>query len=458
MLKIGFGEGIITPPGRVSLNGQYTIRVSEKPAEDIRAVGMVLSDGTRNVFWAGCDLESVSKSLYDEVYALLKDALPVTEDNIILSATHIHTGPYLDDRISSLNGNHMIPPDTTSADDCRHAVAAGAADALKKAWAAREDAYVESSVARIRTGVSRRIHYTNGSTVMYGKVTRPDFLRSESRDGGPVQLAYVRRRADDSLMGVVADVPCTAQCVESKLYISPDFFGETRALTKERLGVPVLGIVGAAGDTSPHVLLGKYPGEPDDREEEGRKALGRRIADAIADHAEDHLRVFDGSEFGHACRKVTLPVWQSTKEQKEEAEKWLDELRKQYGEDLNFEKMRKAGFREHLEFSRALAYVARYREKQEYFDIDVHAVRIGKMAFITNPFELYIEYADRMKAAMRGVQIFDAELTGPAKGYLATVRATLGGGYSATIFSGATSPAGGEILVKESIDLLRSLF
>ncbi len=458
MLKIGFAEGIITPPGRVSLCGQYIIRVSEKPAEDIRAVGMVISNEKQDVFWAACDLESVSQSLQDEVLALLKDQLPVTRENLILSGTHIHTGPYLDDIVSGLNGNHMIPEDTTSADDCRHAVARGVVQALKDAYAAREEAYVESTVARIRTGVSRRSHYTDGSTVMYGKVTRPDYLRSESRDGGPVLLAYMRRKADDSLMGVVADVPCTAQCVESKWYISPDYFGAARAETKKRLGVPLLGIVGAAGDTSPHILLGKYPGEPDDREEEGRIALGCRIADAVEEHAEDHLRRFDGEDFAAGCRTVTLPVWQSTREEKETAEKWLDELRAQYGADLNFEKMNKAGFRGSLEFSRALAHVARYREKQEYFDIDIHAVRIGRMAFITDPFELYIEYADRIKAAMRGVQIFDTELTGPSKGYLATVRATLGGGYSATIFSGATSPEGGEILVRESIDLLKSLF
>ena len=458
MLKIGFGEGIITPPGRVSLNGQYNIRISEKPREDIKAVGLVFTNGRENVFWAACDLESVSQSLIDEVFVLLADQVPVTKDNLILSATHIHTGPYLDDAVSGLNGNHMIPPDATSADDCRHAVAQGAAAALKDAYYGREEAYVESTVARIRTGVSRRSHYTDGSTVMYGKVARPDYLRSESRDGGPVQLAYVRRKADDSLMGVIADVPCTAQVVESKYYISPDYFGVVRSETKRRLGVPVFGIVGAAGDTSPHILLGKYPGEPDDREEEGRVALGTRIADAIEAHAEDHLRVFDGADFAHACRKVTLPVWQSTKEERDESEAWLNELRKIYGDDLNYEKMRAAGFHDNLRFSKALANVARYREQQEYFDITVHAVRIGRMAFITNPFELYTEYADRMKAALRGVQVFDAELTGPAKGYLATVRATLGGGYSATIFSGRTSPAGGEILVKESIDLLKSLF
>ena len=72
MLKIGFAEGVITPPGRVSLSGQYEIRVSEKPAEDILAVGMAVSTGRDNLFWAACDLCFIEEGLLDDVVALLK--------------------------------------------------------------------------------------------------------------------------------------------------------------------------------------------------------------------------------------------------------------------------------------------------------------------------------------------------------------------------------------------------
>ena len=460
MLKIGFAEGVITPPGRVSLSGQYEIRVSEKPAEDILAVGMAVSTGRDNLFWAACDLCFIEEGLLDDVIALLKDVLPVSRENLILSATHIHTGPYLSDTVSGLNGNHMIPEDTTSADDCRRAVAEGIAHALRNAYAGRRACVVETAVARVRTGVSRRIHYTNEKTVMYGHVTRPDFVRSESRDGGPVELCYVRERDSGKLYGVIADVPCPAQVVENKYYISPDYFGVVRREVRAALGedVKVLGLIGAAGDLSPHVLLGHYPGEPNDRDEDGREALGKRVAKAIVEHAAHTLTRYDGEDYAQSFRRVRLPFWQSTKEDRDAAEAWLSELRAQYGEDLNYEKMVREGFRDTFRFSKALADVDRYRETQEYFDIEIFAVRIGKMAFITNPFELYSEYADRIRAAMRGVQLFDVQLACGYPGYLATVRGVRGEGYSATIFSGQTPPAGGEILVRESIEMLRELF
>ncbi|MEA4823834.1 MAG: hypothetical protein VB111_06960 [Clostridiaceae bacterium] len=459
MLKIGFAEGNITPTGRVSLHGQYNIRVSEKPADELLAVGMAIGTGRDNFFWAACDLCAIVDELVEDVLALLKDSLPISRENLVLSATHIHTGPYLKDELSSLNGNHMIPEDATSADDCRKAVAYGIAHALRNAYADRRECVVETAVARIRTGVSRRIHYTNEKTVMYGQVTRPDFVRSESRDGGPVELAYVREQATGKLYGVIADVPCTAQVVESKDYITPDYFGVTRREIKAALGdVKVLGLVSAAGDLSPHVLLGRYPEEPNDREEDGREELGKRVAKAILEHREKTLTRYDGADYAQSYRRVRLPLWQSTKEERDAAQAWLSELRAKYGDDLNYEKMVSQGFRDTFRFSKALAEVKRYRDTQEYFEIDVHAVRIGKMALITNPFELYVEYADRIRAAMRGVQLFDAELAGDCPGYLATARGVRGEGYSATIFSGQTSPAGGEILVRESIEMLQKLF
>ena len=457
MLKIGFAEGVITPPGRVSLQGQYHIRVSaEPPAEDILAVGMAVSNGRENLFWAACDLCHIPQALIDGVLAALEGVLPVTRENLILHATHIHTGPFVVDAVSSLNGNHMIPADATPAEECRRAVTEGIVHALKNAYAAREDAFLETTVARVRTGVSRRIHYRSGETVMYGGTATSEFLRSESRDGGPIQLAYARRSADGALMGVIADVPCTAQVVENKEYISPDYMGAARAEVRRTLGVPLFGVIGASGDLSPHVLLGRYPGMPDDRDEAGRLALGRRVAEAVAEHAEDHLR--RAEDFRHLYRSVRLPLWQSTPEERDAALRRLDAWRARYGAELDYEKMRAEGFDDAFGLSTALAQAERCRETQEYFRADVHAFRFGRAAFITNPFELYTEYADRMRAALPGVQIFDVELAGDGEAYLPTRRAVRGGGYSAAIFSGLTGPEGGEILTQESIEMLKSLY
>ncbi|MGI6337420.1 MAG: hypothetical protein ACOXZM_10385 [Eubacteriales bacterium] len=457
-MKIGFGEGIITPPGRVSLRGQYHIRVSETPREDIRAIAMAVTDGDTTIFWVACDLCAIDDPLPADVYSLTKDILPVREDGIILSATHIHTGPYLVDTISGLNGNRMIPDGTTSADDCRRAVAEGIVTAMKAAYDARRDCTLSATCARTRTGVNRRIRYTDNSAVMYGSTARKDFVGSEGRDGGPTQLLYVRDTKGE-LYGVIADVPCTAQVVEGKNYITPDYPGAAREiLARELPNVTLMTLIGAAGDLSPHILIERVPGDPNDRDEDGREAFGRLLAEMVLEHRDDAYDVCEKPEMRYVCENVTLPVWASTDAEYEEAKTWLAELRKQYGDDLNYEKMIAQGFRDTLRFSKALAEIKRHNPDPDVFDVRVHALRLGNVAFITNPFELYVEYADRMKAALRGVQVFDVELTGHCPGYLATVRGTRGGGYSATIFSGRTSPAGGEILTKASIQALKRIF
>jgi len=77
---------------------------------------------------------------------------------------------------------------------------------------------------------------------------------------------------------------------------------------------------------------------------------------------------------------------------------------------------------------------------------------------VTNPFELFIEYAERIKAACRGAHIFDIQLACGTGGYLATRRAVRDGGYSAMLFNGVCGPEGGDALVRESIELIKALF
>ncbi len=456
---VGFGEGDITPRGCVALRGQYHVRLTEEVREPIKAVAVAMEANGQRAFWAACDLCGISANQEREVYEALAGRIPgLRPEELIFSATHIHTGPYLENAVLSLNGRQSDEEGAMKADDCRAATVKGIADAILTAYGNRRESYAETAVARVRTGVNRRMRYADNANVMYGDVTRPDFLGSESRDGGPVQLMYVYA-ADGGLTGVIASVPCTAQVVENKYYITPDYWGAVRREVRAALGeVPVLGLVGAAGDLSPHLMIGLTAGAPNSRDEDGKEELGRRIAAQIVARRARPLARYDGGDFAHLCRTVTLPFWKSTAEQYRQAQEYLASLQKIYGEPLDYEDMRSRGFRENLLYSRALAWIERYEMPEETFSFPVHALRVGRAAFITSPFELFIEYADRMRAALRGVQLFDAELTGQDWGYLATRRAVAGGGYSAMIFSGCTGPEGGEILVRESVEALRFLF
>ncbi len=94
-MKIGFGRGDITPRGgKVSLCGQYHLRVTETVLDPLMAYAMVIeSEDERTVFVAADTLQPYA---FWTTYLCeaLQTVLPgLKEDQLIISATHIHTGP-----------------------------------------------------------------------------------------------------------------------------------------------------------------------------------------------------------------------------------------------------------------------------------------------------------------------------------------------------------------------------
>ena len=88
-------------------------------------------------------------------------------------------------------------------------------------------------------------------------------------------------------------------------------------------------------------------------------------------------------------------------------------------------------------------------------------LRIGDIAFVTNPFELYLAYQHRIQARSPFVQTFMVELTassvGSGFGYLPTKRAAENKGYSAIMFSCHVAPEGGQTLVEEMLKELNQM-
>ena len=116
-----------------------------------------------------------------------------------------------------------------------------------------------------------------------------------------------------------------------------------------------------------------------------------------------------------------------------------------------------SGYR--MAYSAAVTSIKRYESGIKEYNVNLHAVRIGDVVLITNPFELYIEYADRIRAACPEAQVFDVELAGDeCLGYLATQKAIDAGGYSTTIFSCSFDAKGGDLFVSKSIKLIKSMF
>ena len=448
-MKIGFGQADITPRGgKVYLIGQFHERITDQINDPLHAVAMVIESENARTVWVTADTLWICEGASKLAYQYAKEVIPgLKEEEFVLSATHIHTGPSMsNDTYCALTGDRDEPKGAKSATENNVQFAAAVQQAVKDAYESREDAKVDFALSRVQTGVQRRVVYKDGTAAMYGALDREDFLKMEGRDGGPSQLLYVYNN-EGELKGVVANVPCTAQCDEGANYITADYWGVVREKIAEAWGdkVKVLPLCRAVGDQSPHQMVDALYSWRKAHKYHGRQAaidMGEKVAELIIENKDKILSTY-GSDTVHAqgMRTVNFPVWQPTKEEYDAAIAYLNSD----GPKSAFLK------------SNSVAAKERYERGDNFYPCNVYAARLGDILFISSPFELFTEYADRIRMAFADNLVFDVELTHGCMGYLATRNAIKGGGYSAMMFNGVCNADGGDVLVEESIALLKEL-
>mgnify|MGYP006281349145 CR=1 FL=1 len=454
LLKVGWARTSITPEKPVQLLGQFFERVSECVRDPLTATALAVegsgSAGDQAIV-ISCDLALIPKVVQESVRQQLADALPeFDERKLVLAATHTHTAPALPGSL-----RYPQPPEgTMRVKEYVDVLSRRLAAVATEAWLSRSTQFVQRAYGHAAVGFNRRVVYKDGSARMYGDTSRADFRCLEGGDDHGVEMA-VFRHPDKRPSGVLVNVACPSQVVESHRFISADFWAETRARLSALHGQEfhVLPLCGAAGDQSPRDLVRRGRAEPNMRSEAGLQELGRRLAAVVGDALEETCarEPEDHPVFRHRVTDIDLPLRRATDTELAEGERVLAELQAQ-NPDPGTSAWGKA-----QHWSRILEDY-RARRAGDVYSCEVHAVRLGDMALVTNPFELYLDYGCRMKAWSPAEQTAIVQLAGDVGNYLPTQKAVNGGGYGAMICNGHVGPEGGEILVERSLTLLAALW
>jgi len=107
--------------------------------------------------------------------------------------------------------------------------------------------------------------------------------------------------------------------------------------------------------------------------------------------------------------------------------------------------------------AREALMVAELRAQCPYAKAEVQALRIGELAVVGIPVELFSEYGEEIKAAIatRFRYAMVVELANGALGYVPTRRAFAGGGYETRVaHSSQLAPEAGEMLVAAARELI----
>ena len=491
-LLIGWAEESLVPDKKTQLGGQFYERISEYVESPISITAMAVESGNQQLILMSADLTSVEASILNMARAEFARICPEVDPNaLVLAATHSHTTLKLPPRDIKFGSNasimeEFLPADkrytplVTAGDDvitpeeARDLVIKKIALVAKRAWENRAEAYYANEFGRAVVGMCRRVSYDDGSAQMWGDVNTANFVALEGGNDSGIELLYTFDK-DKKLTGVVANIACPSQILEHRSFISADYWGRTKAILREKLGdhIYLLGLGGAGGDQCPRDLIRwvqpatpindpnikrphplKRKADPSMFDISGCNRAGKRIANEILSVLEEVTELQCDGIFCHKTFQLDLPLRKASIEQYNHAvrelEYYADKILKK-GE-FNFED----NARMHIH----TGTIRRYRMQQftEVHPIEYHVIRLGDIAMATNPFELFLDYGNRIKARSYAQQTFVIQLCCGASGYLPTEKAEKSGHYSAYISSGNVGHEGGDLLVRHTLNEINKLF
>lgn len=495
-LKFGWAEVDLTPDKKVALAGQFAERISQYVEKPITATAMAVSSDEEQMILVSCDLVAIGYNLLEDIRKNLADnTVGIDPMKVVISAIHTHTGPvyprfgrikittsfrkmleqflpegkkYVEKENVSDNPEIITPQETYELLKDR------ITKVILEAWANRKAGAFTNAFGRAAVGLCRRASYSDGSAQMWGDTNQAVFTEVEGGNDSGIELMYVFDE-DKKLTGIVANLACPAQCVQHRLFVSPDFWGETKMLLRKYFGEDIflLALCSAAGDQCPVDIVRwvepysdvndpnidrKHPlkrkADPSMFDLDGMRKAGKRIANEIIEVYEEDLdEVQENPEFVHHIHTMQLPIRRATLAQEIEAKKAIkDYLRDKEG-DVDYNDAAKL---------QIYTGILRRMEAQDIYDTldtEVHIMRLGTIAIATNPFELFLDYGNQIKARSLAEQTFLIQLANGAEGYLPTEKAEKGGHYSAFISSGQVGHQGGDQLVRETLkDINTNLF
>ncbi len=492
-LLIGWATTDITPDRNCALAGQFAERISQYVEKPITATAMAIKKGDQQAVFCSCELVSTRGELVEDVREALKDnTVGLDISRVMLNATHVHTGPCYGRTETNKSGfrtqiEKYLPkdkkyvetadindnPDIISQVEVNKMLVERISAVILKAWASLEPGSFTNAFGRAPIGMCRRAAYTDGSAAMWGTTDTAMFEAVEGGSDSGIELLYVFDEAK-ALKGIVVNLACPAQCVQHRLFVSPDFWGEARMLLQERFGKDlfILEQCSAAGDQCPVDLVRwvepetdvndpnitridpkKRKADPSMFDLKGMKLAGRRLASEVIRVYEDGLdEVQEDPEFIHEVTELQLPLRKVTYADVKAAKRAIREYMEEKEGDVNYND---AAI---LQVYMGIMDREKRQEHQHILPMEAHFIRLGSVAFATNTFELFLDFGNKIKARSKAEQTFLVQLCCGAQGYLPTAKAEKGGHYSAFVSSGTVDHVGGDQLVMETLTHLDRMF
>jgi hypothetical protein len=192
-LRVGAAAVTITPPIGIPMAGYYSERGAKAVHDDLHAKAIVIEAGGRAVALVVLDLITTPRDLVDEARREIERTTRIKGGDVMISATHTHTGPVLDrksafgDKAESVSGYLSGLP-------------AKIAEAVRLAEARLAPARVFSASGREESiAFNRRYHMKDGTVGWNPGKLNPGIVKPAGAIDPEVPLVYFESTSNQPL-------------------------------------------------------------------------------------------------------------------------------------------------------------------------------------------------------------------------------------------------------------------
>ncbi len=437
-LTAGLAVIDITPPIPYRMSGYFRERLSTGTSNPLHAKAIVLRQGKERAALVFCDIIGLSLDVSSRVRRQVAKQSGIPAANILIAATHSHTGPLYFGALRKHLHNMAVAKlgsDPYEKVDYSSELAAKVVKVITQANEAAKPVRLKAGVAE-QKGLSfnRRFHMKNGTVRFNPGILNPDIVRVAGPIDPEVGIVFFSEAGNDSAAAALVNFTLHLDTVGGTEYAADYPYYLEQAL-REIYGdkfVLLFG-TGTCGDIN-HIDVTK-------KERLKTDYIGNTLAQTVKAKAGS-LETIAEPVLAMRSEIVQVPLQRYGPEKVA----WAHESIKKVG-------TRELSFLEQVEAYKILALEMR---PGRTIGLEVQVFRLSHdVAVVGLPGEVFVDLGLAIKRASPFATTLVIELCQDAPGYIPTKKAFAEGSYETV--NSRIAPGGGEIMVDAAVRLLKEL-
>ena len=393
-LYLGVSREDITPSVGCRLYGYEDNVFSESVHDRLSATAFVFQSGSVKAVMISATICLVHTALSERIRSRIAQELAIPPENCLLCATHTHSGP---------NTSGTVGWGSVDEEYCEQIFVPRVCKAAREAAQNMQHVKMGLGVGKSHVGINRR-ELRSDNVVYLGQNPWGPY------DPNMTILSF--QNDEGQIVANMIHYGCHGTAAGKNHEISRDWSGIMTDRVEGLSGGITAFFNGPEGDVGPRLTNGKTTGDITYVEELG----GVAAEDAV----EIFKKILVWRDVRLSCKGAMIHVPMKERISKEEA---AEQLRKYENKSINLGGARKAYY------EAVLASYENGYEDLKYTDVCQSILRIGDVAFVSFPYELFSEIGMRIRGASKIPYTLSLSNTNGSAGYFVTEDQICRGGY-----------------------------